>query len=585
MKHLIARLCAVGAFLVVHHGCFGERNVPILTFVESSPFQMILSPVSSELNSEQASKLEEAIGTSLQSSTLLTSTLNPTSVFDVDVVLLHMEWRKEVEDDKNENSSSSTDGPSIAVRFIAFATFFESDDESSGPSSNPPSRFALDSAVVQTYSQISSKSEFIALLHRLGFPLLEKIDEIIIEPASSEDFNYYSDHEKNGVSSKTSQNLSIFEIFLIFASLFIVSGMIYMIYQYHKDNSPIGNQNFLSLNAWTDSDRPHEEDKVNVTCGDNFNDDSPTIIIKNDSHYLEKIVDEKTKTRETEAPFETHSVASTEYPECPHTERAPSPQDSMLDIDEEEKPTSTSLSDKASIYHAWSETSSNQSSSLFTTNEATSISTSDRSSGSGSSRISPRILLCPSIEGSAFSRIDSPILLSLSIVHDDDGDDDVEITPAPTVDSVVAVNYHNSSSSSDVVDADSLSDSSSNWTTFYATPDMKAFGANWIEFRKATYEEDDNRDDVFRVEMAPMSATSSSVPTNAEHQSISSATSSISEWMKSIRVVHSSSETGASTITISSAEHSGVDSFSSKTETSSEAHSLEKSLADSGVEI
>ncbi len=62
--------------------------------------------------------------------------------------------------------------------------------------------------------------------------------------------------------------------------------------------------------------------------------------------------------------------------------------------------------------------------------------------------------------------------------------------------------------------------------------------------------------------------------------------SAVSEWLKSIRVVGSSSDTRTSDMTNSSAEHSSVEpkSFQTK-EMSSVECSLEHSMADSLVEV
>ena len=513
--HSIARLFAT-VLCFAARGGVAQLKDSSLKIVESSPFHMILSPVTNEMHPEQAVMLEAAIKNSLYSSTLSNPTMQ--SVLDMDVVLIDMEWN-EVQDNIDQGS---VEVPSMVIKFITLATFFIVDSNVA----SLPSRYALDRAVVQTYSQISSKSNFIGMLHRLGDPLFENIVQITIGSING---NLSNDDTQNG---KDLRGFSILEIFLILASILILGGIINIIFQYYKDRAPFGNEQFLSLNVWNETDtESHIE-----TC------DLPT-----------------TRPQPIEGPNEAAAINSTNLLVATDSPESPT----RLSHDTDSMPT-VSLSDLASSFLSWSSPSSNNSSSMFTS-ESVAIPNLDGSLATSSSPICPHVLLHPSSEDTAYlSRLTvgkgNPIILSLSNVQD-------EVESISTDASLVAVDYD----SSDAMEASSMSNSP---TELYATPDMKEFGANWLELKAETDNEElDNKNDVFRIDM-------SASPGTAGNESVST-DSSISEWMKTVRVVHSSSVTGASTMTISSIEESTVESFSSNSDSCAMGHSL----ADSGAEI
>jgi hypothetical protein len=137
-----------------------------ISLVSSSLFEMVLHPTFSELDVVATSKVEDEIEISLFSSA---STSTKFAVFDIDIVLQQVEL--DLIDAKTKNAAVPAD--STSLRFTALASFLQ--DVSSNPS-----QFALDSLIVQTFSQPSAKTSFISMLQSSGDPLLEDVTDISI---------------------------------------------------------------------------------------------------------------------------------------------------------------------------------------------------------------------------------------------------------------------------------------------------------------------------------------------------------------------------------------------------------------------
>jgi len=98
---------------------------------------------------------------------------------------------------------------------------------SSSTSSSPvPTQFAMDNLIVKTFSQPSTKSSFVEYLSLTGDPLLIEIEDIVINLV--EDFSNDDDGKTTAdVNNNASrQLLSTIDIVLIIASSFIVIGII-----------------------------------------------------------------------------------------------------------------------------------------------------------------------------------------------------------------------------------------------------------------------------------------------------------------------------------------------------------------------
>jgi hypothetical protein len=111
--------------------------------------------------------------------------------------------------------------------------------------------------------------------------------------------------------------------------------------------------------------------------------------------------------------------------------------------------------------------------------------------------------------------------------------------------------------------------------------DDHEFKNNWLESKRKALEdeEDDSVEDVFQIDVEAHSSIE-------DNRSRTSGTSAVSEWMKSLRVVGSPSDTRTSDMTLSSAEHSSVEPKSDQMkENNSVDCSLERSMATSLVEV
>jgi hypothetical protein len=198
------------------------------SFVTSSLFTMVLSPTFERLDVDTSTLVENAIKLSLLSSSSTSS--NFESLFDIDIVLQQVEWA--------DNTIEGGDGsaPSTTFRFEANAKFHEDPLTSS-----PPTQFALDSLVVRTFSQPSSKSGFLDDLKLLEAAGLNTVDSIEIALANA------ITEEK---IEPQSNSLSLLDIVLISASGVVFLGIIYIMCQHHKDQADLADQQVRSLREW-----------------------------------------------------------------------------------------------------------------------------------------------------------------------------------------------------------------------------------------------------------------------------------------------------------------------------------------------
>lgn len=107
------------------------------------------------------------------------------------------------------------------------------------------------------------------------------------------------------------------------------------------------------------------------------------------------------------------------------------------------------------------------------------------------------------------------------------------------------------------------------------------FDNNWLESKRRAIEdeEDDIEKDVFQIDIENHSS-------KEDNRSRMSGFSAVSEWLKSVRVIESPTDSRTSDMSISSAEHSSVEPKSTQArESNSVDCSLERSLATSLVEV
>jgi hypothetical protein len=242
-------LFALAAILCFSMGC---ANDEVLSLVTSSEFDMELSPTVETLNSAAATKVELAIKSVL----LLASsgTGNFQQVFDVDIVLQKMEW----------GLSDTQEQPSTVLQFEVHMAFFN--DEVT-----LPSKFALDSLITRTFSQPSTRSTFLATLELSKEPMLDEIDSVdihVLEDASDAD----------DPGEDETRSMSDLDIVLITASILMFLGVIYVIYQYHKDKARLEEQHTRSFDEWNQRSRKKRARVSNANCAPDLNQTGLTSI-------------------------------------------------------------------------------------------------------------------------------------------------------------------------------------------------------------------------------------------------------------------------------------------------------------------
>ena len=198
------------------------------SLVTSSRFSMVLWPTNEELDVAASTSVENAVEASLIRSS--TTSRNFDSLFDVDIVLLQVEWF-------NSTFQTHWRNPNTTLLFEAHAKFF-TDKPDLSPT---PSKFALDSFVARTFSQPSSKNAFLDDLSLVQKKALDTIDDVEIEIV-------LDDIPEDEVSS--ANNLSGVDIILICASALIFLGMIFIVYQSHKESEDLTDRRSRALREW-----------------------------------------------------------------------------------------------------------------------------------------------------------------------------------------------------------------------------------------------------------------------------------------------------------------------------------------------
>ncbi|CAJ1967025.1 unnamed protein product [Cylindrotheca closterium] len=234
----------LASFLVFYTTCNSTSGSDeVLSVVTSSDFQMELSPTVEKLDATAASKVELAIKSAILLAASETETFQ--FAFDVDIVLQKIEWL--------ERTNESVITSSSLLQFEVHMAFFKGD-------ADLPSAFALDNLISRTFSQPSSRATFLGTLELSQEPVLSSIKTVqigVLEDTSSED-----------VTTAQPKLLSSLDIVLITASVIMFLGVVYVIYQYHKDKTRLEEQQNRTFQQWnqrTRKDRNHHP-KVNYAA-------------------------------------------------------------------------------------------------------------------------------------------------------------------------------------------------------------------------------------------------------------------------------------------------------------------------------
>lgn len=222
-------------FILVACLTMAQASDQILSVVSSSKFRMYLSPTIEKLNVTAASKVELAIKTVLLVSSEETSDFE--SVFDIDIVLQTIEW----------GILESYEEPSTLLEFQVHMSFFKDNSEL-------PSTFALDSLIVRTFSQPSLKSIFFTDVNVAGEVSLSDVKTMDLELAEGNSTD----------EAEVASSMSDLDIILILASVLMFFGVIYIFCQYNKDKARIAEQQLQQYYRWTQRSRKLRKSRTPV---------------------------------------------------------------------------------------------------------------------------------------------------------------------------------------------------------------------------------------------------------------------------------------------------------------------------------
>lgn len=585
-----------------------STNERSFDFVLSSSFKMTLFPTKDPLDATAANKVQHAIKTTLLLSTSVTT--NFIGVDDIDVMMHRIEYDRSFEPLHPLSSFATT--PASSLVFTVETVFLVNDKEDEG---RLPSTNALDNLIVRTFSQPSSKASFLVTLGLARDPILNDILDIEIDiiPKPTE----------LPVPQKD-RRLSMIDIVLIIASSFIFFGIIAVICYYHNSGSDDGQAGLSATQAEAKTvPEANEHSDIHIDTSDSkesTTNGSPGSSPKEAIAVLAQ--EEINQTEHSDVmPFEENIIEGSSL-------------ESSLDgqsvvIPAAESPEASYASSTASTTRR--NNSSGSRSSSVASSASSSTSSSSSSSSSSPSSSSPSI--CEDEDSSKDSdirrsgRSASPKLLgaeqpnyfdssvSSSSKNDDLSSRLLHLSSISAFDLNRRFNLYSSSNSAppiledvreeeepwvnerkvddkSVFSARSASDDSFDSSCqahsepyatrgkrgYWVGPNFREtaqqFHENWIESERKALEdiEEGSVEDVFQIDVERAGALE-------EDRSKASGHSSVSEWMKNIRVVGSASETQ------SSVEHSSVEPRSYAKDSNSVDPSLEESLATSLVEV
>jgi hypothetical protein len=553
--------------------------------VPSSPFQMVLYPTFEPLDMIASNKASHAIKTALLLSASVTT--NFLNVEDFTVVLQNVQYQ-----DKYESSSLiSSNITSIQASLLNFNVemSFANDDDDAESSPATPSRFALDNLIVRTFSQPSSKSSFIVSLGLARDPILKEVTDIEIHLADEPD---NQDQPENDDGS----SLSNVDIILIVASVIIFIGIFCVICYFHnsepshvEEDRPTnasretrkalsnGAQNEIQIDAVsseeletndTENGSPKAGDEQSSATEERRDLGPASMMPEHESNIiegssLESSIDDRTELGIPDAESSDVSYASSSEASSSDSSSSPSSSDSSSDSS-----TTTSSGGQGNTSVA---------SELLGAERpdysGASVCSSTASSTSG---LAARLLNLSGISASFDpfrSSASAPPILQA--VHDYDEEsksmDDRSIKSARSASS-------ESWDSIQQVTAKSRNRLKKHgyWNPSNMLETAQQFHENWLESKRKALEdiEEGSVEDVFQIDVERTAALQ-----DTQSKSSALTSTSVSEWMKSVRVVSSASETQ------SSVEHSSVEPRSYTKENSSLDLSLEQSMAGSLVGV
>jgi len=224
-----------------------------ISLAASNPFRMVMRPTPFELDFVALSIVEEAMAAAI----LLSA---DSSLVDVNININQMNWLSP--SDASENGGELIDGtvlalgadevPTTVLKFFAVGTFLTNTGTQSGSGSLAAVK-KLDEIVKKAFLE-ENIGALVNLLRNSGDPLLEGVRDVVAIPTNNNDpapapspsieVQQADDEEDGGIS------LTTMDIVLIAVSASIFLGIVYMIFQHHKDRGYIENQRIQTINAY-----------------------------------------------------------------------------------------------------------------------------------------------------------------------------------------------------------------------------------------------------------------------------------------------------------------------------------------------
>jgi hypothetical protein len=498
----------------------------------------------------------------------------------MDIGLQQIDWNTSQDSVEVKSLGSA----STKLKFIVLATFFKNNN------GDFPSLYALDSHIVQTFSQPSRKSSFVSMLVSSNEPLLSQVTDISVKLVDTSSPTSapapLDDEQETG-----SKSLSSLDIILIVASTSIFFGIVYMIYQHHKDRADMDDR---QARSWRNRDprtvtTPRRRGGRQLVLEQEIGGSTSAVSKKCNIEVYgdEELFDEEAQAPST--PSTTHSPKADPEPGSPPLFRKLNFATDYI-VEAMPSPPMSPFSPMPSVSsHSTQGTGSphllGAPMPIYTTENP------PLSPSSAPSLLSPRLLSLPNMtpnDGGDFFRVSYPRSVRSAPVFSrvQSSDFSARAQIGETHPSSMASSSSESSSSASVRSCISASGRS---TESVASADENSSGTdtaefddNWFKAKAAELEEE--KDDQDNLEDAIQADTDNNVFRDIdENRSRMSGNSGVTEWVKSIPVIQSQT----SESTNSSAEHSYVEPNAAHLSEhgSVDDNSLEHSLATSCVEL
>uniref|UniRef100_A0A7S4AJJ6 SEA domain-containing protein n=1 Tax=Pseudo-nitzschia australis TaxID=44445 RepID=A0A7S4AJJ6_9STRA len=205
---VVLLLAALGQFPHYNHAqiypSIEEEVLFQINTVISSSFELALYPTPTKLEDGAIENVQKMIKNALLMAS--SSSSDFVSLETIEILDEGMEYKQNYK--LNENSASTVQGSLLQFKVMAYFDL-------QGTTSSRPSRFAMDNLIVRTFSQPSTKSRFVELITLTGDPFLIEVEDIGINLVKS------NERVVDGEAAK----LSKIDIILISASSFILIGI------------------------------------------------------------------------------------------------------------------------------------------------------------------------------------------------------------------------------------------------------------------------------------------------------------------------------------------------------------------------